>query len=135
MRDAHSTPTHDHTIASILEAIRQLMTPPAPKQRPVGFVIPKGKYRLKTTNARAKRALATVDQLLLKGPMALPFVRCENVGLFPISIEFGLVQAVSDQSASRMSVVFLGGEAPEAVSRRKDGDALIVAERVQIVIA
>jgi len=35
--------THDHTIANILEAIRQLMTPPEPKKRPIGFVIPKEK--------------------------------------------------------------------------------------------
>ena len=33
--------TRDHTIASILEAIGQLMTPPEPKKRPIGFVIPK----------------------------------------------------------------------------------------------
>ena len=35
--------THDHTITSILDAIRQLMTPPEPKKRPIGFVIPKEK--------------------------------------------------------------------------------------------
>ena len=35
--------TRDRTIAGILEAIRQLMTPPEPKKRPIGFVIPKEK--------------------------------------------------------------------------------------------
>ena len=30
--------THDHAIAGILDAIRQLMTPPEPKKRPIGFV-------------------------------------------------------------------------------------------------
>ena len=33
----------DDTIFEILEAIRQLMTPPEPKRRPIGFVIPKEK--------------------------------------------------------------------------------------------
>ncbi|HEY1892678.1 MAG TPA: hypothetical protein VGG63_19950 [Steroidobacteraceae bacterium] len=29
--------THDQAIAAILSAIRQLMNPPAPKRRPIGF--------------------------------------------------------------------------------------------------
>lgn len=29
--------THDEAIAAILSAIRQLMNPPAPKRRPIGF--------------------------------------------------------------------------------------------------
>ena len=29
---------HDQAIAGILDAIRQLMAPPAPKKRPIGFV-------------------------------------------------------------------------------------------------
>jgi hypothetical protein len=29
--------THDHAIAAILSAIRQLMNPPPPKRRPIGF--------------------------------------------------------------------------------------------------
>jgi ATP-dependent Clp protease ATP-binding subunit ClpA len=29
--------THDQAIAAILSAIRQLMHPPAPKRRPIGF--------------------------------------------------------------------------------------------------
>lgn len=32
--------THDQAIAGILEAIRELMQPPAPKKRPIGFVYP-----------------------------------------------------------------------------------------------
>jgi hypothetical protein len=34
--------THDQAIAGILEAIRQLMAPPAPKRRGIGFVIEDG---------------------------------------------------------------------------------------------
>ena len=39
--------THDQAIAGIMQAIRQLMTPPEPKKRPIGFVVPeeKGKKR------------------------------------------------------------------------------------------
>lgn len=33
--------THDHAIAGILEAIRQLMQPPQATSRPIGFVTPK----------------------------------------------------------------------------------------------
>ena len=33
--------TQDRTIAGILDAIRQLMTPPEPKKRPIGFITPK----------------------------------------------------------------------------------------------
>ena len=32
---------HDQAVAEILGAIRQLMTPPEPKKRPIGFVPPK----------------------------------------------------------------------------------------------
>lgn len=32
--------SHDQAIADILSAIRQLMTPPEPKRRPIGFVSP-----------------------------------------------------------------------------------------------
>jgi hypothetical protein len=32
--------THDRAIAGILDAIRQLMTPPDPPKRPIGFVYP-----------------------------------------------------------------------------------------------
>jgi len=35
--------THDQAIASILDAIRQLMTPPDPPKRPIGFVTLKEK--------------------------------------------------------------------------------------------
>jgi hypothetical protein len=34
---------HDHAIANILDAIRQLMTPPDPPKRPIGFVTLKEK--------------------------------------------------------------------------------------------
>jgi len=37
------------TIANILDAIRQLMTPPEPQKRSIGVVIPAEKQRLKTT--------------------------------------------------------------------------------------
>lgn len=30
--------THDQAITGILKAIRELMNPPAPKKRPIGFV-------------------------------------------------------------------------------------------------
>jgi ORF6N domain len=33
--------THDQAIAGILDAIRQLMTPPEKKKRPIGFITPK----------------------------------------------------------------------------------------------
>ena len=33
----HTIDTHDHAIAGILEAIRQLMSPPRPKRRGIGF--------------------------------------------------------------------------------------------------
>jgi hypothetical protein len=35
--------THDQAIASILDAIRQIMTPPDPPKRPIGFVTLKEK--------------------------------------------------------------------------------------------
>ena len=35
--------THDQAIADILDAIRQLMTPPGPPRRPIGFVTLKEK--------------------------------------------------------------------------------------------
>jgi ATP-dependent Clp protease ATP-binding subunit ClpA len=35
--------THDQAIAGILDAIRQLMAPPATKKRPIGFVTGKEK--------------------------------------------------------------------------------------------
>jgi len=37
--------SHDEAIADILSAIRQLMTPPEPKRRPIGFVAPEEKKR------------------------------------------------------------------------------------------
>jgi hypothetical protein len=37
--------THDQAIAGILQAIRQLMAPPDPKKRPIGFVVPQDKNR------------------------------------------------------------------------------------------
>lgn len=37
--------THDQAIAGILEAIRQLMAPPEPKKRPIGFVVTEEKKR------------------------------------------------------------------------------------------
>lgn len=36
---------HDQAIAGILQAIRQLMSPPGPKKRPIGFVVPEQKNR------------------------------------------------------------------------------------------
>lgn len=35
--------SHDQAIAGILAAIRQLMAPPEPKRRPIGFVDPEGR--------------------------------------------------------------------------------------------
>ena len=35
--------THDEAIAAILSAIRQLMHPPVPKRRPIGFTADLGK--------------------------------------------------------------------------------------------
>jgi DNA-binding PadR family transcriptional regulator len=35
--------THDQAITGILKAIRELMNPPEPKQRPIGFVYPEEK--------------------------------------------------------------------------------------------
>jgi hypothetical protein len=35
--------SHDQAIAGILQAIRQLMTPPEPKKRSIGFVVPQDK--------------------------------------------------------------------------------------------
>lgn len=32
--------SHDQSIAGIFAAIRQLMNPPEPKRRPIGFVVP-----------------------------------------------------------------------------------------------
>ena len=37
--------THDQAIAGIMQAIRQLMTPPEPKKRPIGFVVPEEKEK------------------------------------------------------------------------------------------
>lgn len=37
--------THDQAIAGVLDAIRQLMAPPAPSKRPIGFVTPDDKKR------------------------------------------------------------------------------------------
>ena len=39
--------THDQAIAGILQAIRQLMTPPEPNKRPIGFVAPAEKKRVR----------------------------------------------------------------------------------------
>ena len=36
---------HDQAIAQLMHAIRELMTPPTPKQRPIGFVTPAEKKR------------------------------------------------------------------------------------------
>ena len=33
--------THDHALADIINAIRELMAPPDSKKRPIGFVTPK----------------------------------------------------------------------------------------------
>jgi hypothetical protein len=35
--------SQDKTIVAIVQSIRQLMTPPEPKRRPIGFVRPKEK--------------------------------------------------------------------------------------------
>ena len=37
MRIEKKLATHDQAIAAMLSAIRQLMNPPAPKRRPIGF--------------------------------------------------------------------------------------------------
>jgi hypothetical protein len=37
-RVAQRLADHDQAISELLGAIRQLMTPPAPKRRPIGFV-------------------------------------------------------------------------------------------------
>ena len=47
-RKLHS---HDQAIVGILEAIRQLMTPPDPPKRPIGFVTPEDKGK-KTSGAK-----------------------------------------------------------------------------------
>ena len=44
--------THDQAIAGILQAIRQLMAPPEPSKRPIGFVVPEDKRR--SSKARDK---------------------------------------------------------------------------------
>ncbi|MBI2316144.1 MAG: hypothetical protein HYU75_03705 [Betaproteobacteria bacterium] len=36
---------HDEAIAEILQVIRELMAPPQPKRRPIGFVTPEDKQR------------------------------------------------------------------------------------------
>jgi hypothetical protein len=40
--------SQDKTIVAIVQSIRQLMTLPGPKRRPIGFVTPKEKQRLQT---------------------------------------------------------------------------------------
>ena len=46
--------SHDQAIAGILTAIRELMTPPEPRRRPIGFVHEKdGNERGKTSSLRA----------------------------------------------------------------------------------
>lgn len=42
-RIEHKLASHDQAITGILNAIRQLMNPPDPKRRPIGFVSPKEK--------------------------------------------------------------------------------------------
>ncbi|MEO8007737.1 MAG: ORF6N domain-containing protein [Betaproteobacteria bacterium] len=37
--------THDQAITGIMQAIRQLMAPPEPKKRPIGFVVPEEKEK------------------------------------------------------------------------------------------
>ena len=37
--------THDQAIARIMQAIRQLMTPPESKKRPIEFVVPEEKEK------------------------------------------------------------------------------------------
>jgi ATP-dependent Clp protease ATP-binding subunit ClpA len=44
--------THDQAIAGILDAIRQLMAPPDPPRRPIGFILPEDSG--KKTGARGK---------------------------------------------------------------------------------
>lgn len=48
--------THDQAIAGILDAIRQLMTPPDPPRRPIGFVTPQQKDdKAKSKAAKTKQ--------------------------------------------------------------------------------
>lgn len=48
--------THDQAIAGILDAIRQLMTPPDPPRRPIGFLTPQQKDdKTKSKVAKAKQ--------------------------------------------------------------------------------
>ena len=47
--------SHDQAIVGILEAIRQLMRPPAATSRPIGFVTPKDSKKTPRTRA-AKRS-------------------------------------------------------------------------------
>jgi len=48
--------THDQAIAGILDAIRQLMTPPDPPRRPIGFLTPQQKDdKTKSKAAKAKQ--------------------------------------------------------------------------------
>ena len=48
--------THDQAIAGILDAIRQLMTPPDPPRRPIGFLTPQQKDdKTKNKSAKANR--------------------------------------------------------------------------------
>ena len=49
-RKLHS---HDQAIVGILDAIRELMTPPEPPKRPIGFVTPEDKGK-KTSGAKSK---------------------------------------------------------------------------------
>lgn len=47
--------THDAEIQQLIEAIRELMTPPDPKRRPIGFEAPKGEKKQTQLSRRKSR--------------------------------------------------------------------------------
>ncbi|HZP86040.1 MAG TPA: hypothetical protein VFB54_04410 [Burkholderiales bacterium] len=60
---------HDHAIAGILAAIRQLMTPLEPKKRPIGFVTPKEEVAAEAERPRQGSALAKLSSSIEPAPL------------------------------------------------------------------
>ena len=51
--DTFSRNTRNH-LKQVFDALRELMTPPDPPKRPIGFVTPEDKSNKKTSGARGK---------------------------------------------------------------------------------
>ncbi len=51
--DTFSRNTRNH-LKQIFDALRELMTPPDPPKRPIGFINPEDKARKKTSGAKGK---------------------------------------------------------------------------------